>query len=1041
MADVTIVEGLDDDNRRSKETEVYGDGSSVQSRSANRYQLILPPVELDFTAHDGTHYLLDCASVIGTGGEGCVVRAYDDEGHGYAAKLAFIMPQYRADNEDILQRLAERTAADPDSYRHDHLMPTYAWGTVSARPLGHDRDTELLVTIMPVCQPLEGERLTAYFVKTVVLAHLAEALKTLHDMNIVHRDVKPANVYELNGVVVLADFGISCPFEEGQSIHDTRTDRRTVGYTPSQNAVMKENDWYSLGYTLWTLYNGGVHPYQPFIEEYYRTRRSDVLAHMEMGFRDIQFAPREPGDETFGQLIFGLTAHSAPYRLGYDDVQRYLADPAGFRYEDEAPVAQPRRPYTFEGVECTDDYRLACELVSKWDRAKRHLYAGNLEEYYRTNGEFDLAASLDEIVERDSATVKNQDLGLARAIWLISGEHRMLYWKGMDVSLPTLIEAFRTEPADRLGRYDQAIASGILSWSLGQTDDEAGPNAVKVMQVVEGVAKDSPLYARCLFQHLFAGGGPSEWAGGTDFEVQAGRVLASPYRVYTFTDGALDDALASFAPIALRLGTIDRLIEGRKAIGQSKGVSALERVERLLVLLDAVGKGSGSVRSFAANHGPKGGWLWVASHTELYATDDSESQGLLRELATEVPSASDDVVTIMRHGDAARHLCDKLFPKMEESPLPAYFGYSSDKAVKTEHADALLCSSFYGEAAPRGFVRALLFATSEADRDSWTQVQLVSDECRAAARNDSSFADKSKDPVAKCANAARPLALFGKPMVRIVVAATVLIALIVYRILTGTESQWTYGLPQRLTEIGIGGFLPASVFVVIVFVVAIAFLLLEQVAAAQTLMSFSVSKYAADECEALRDWGLEAIEGFAEGTSDLAAQMNDVSWGDRIECLDSLRSIDDLTATACGRTGLTETMWYKIAWHASSLLVALLLLLLALTGFEEGLWHILGSLPVHDVNVFFYRFGLPERIWVLVPWLVIFGFVSVAVAFGFERNSISWVALVLVPNLLWFAVEAVLMVIVAYFWAIVIGALIFAGLVGVVHEFIGNLSE
>jgi hypothetical protein len=86
-----------------------------------------------------------------------------------------------------------------------------------------------------------------------------EALQYVHEQQIVHRDVKPANLIDVPGGVVLVDFGVA------RQIGDEQVDAGTVGIgTPrymapevfAGGAVSARSDVFSLAATLWTLLTG-----------------------------------------------------------------------------------------------------------------------------------------------------------------------------------------------------------------------------------------------------------------------------------------------------------------------------------------------------------------------------------------------------------------------------------------------------------------------------------------------------------------------------------------------------------------------------------------------------------------------------------------------------------------------------------------------------------------------------------------------------------------------------------------------------------------
>lgn len=119
--------------------------------------------------------------------------------------------------------------------------------------------------------------------------------------------------------------------------------------------IQRENDWYALGYTIWTLYNDGIHPHQALID-------AGDLSAVLAGKHPVEFIPHHPEEATLGELIYGLTLESVRGRLGYDDVQAWLEDPAHFHFEDPFDRAESGVSYQFKGK----TYTVTRFLLTQW---------------------------------------------------------------------------------------------------------------------------------------------------------------------------------------------------------------------------------------------------------------------------------------------------------------------------------------------------------------------------------------------------------------------------------------------------------------------------------------------------------------------------------------------------------------------------------------------------------------------------------------------------------------------------------------------------
>ncbi len=107
------------------------------------------------------------------------------------------------------------------------------------------------------------------------IREVADALQYLHNQNILHLDVKPANILRGdNGEMVLIDFGVSkCYDEDGEQTSSTPV-AKSKGYAPSELYISGSvshfspaTDIYSLGATFYHLVTGMVPPDTSVVSE------------------------------------------------------------------------------------------------------------------------------------------------------------------------------------------------------------------------------------------------------------------------------------------------------------------------------------------------------------------------------------------------------------------------------------------------------------------------------------------------------------------------------------------------------------------------------------------------------------------------------------------------------------------------------------------------------------------------------------------------------------------------------------------------------
>jgi alpha-tubulin suppressor-like RCC1 family protein/tRNA A-37 threonylcarbamoyl transferase component Bud32 len=193
---------------------------------------------------------------LGRGATAVVYRARDRE-LGREVAIKVIRPKY-VDDDETVARLA-REARTVAQLQHPNIVTLYAVRRV------RDGSLALVMQFVPgrTLREILNEKGAWSFERADrVLRDVAGALAHAHECGIVHRDVKPENIFidERTGRALLSDFGVARSIESDSQLTATGTAIGTPSYmSPEQidgTELDGRSDLYSLGLVGWEMLTG-----------------------------------------------------------------------------------------------------------------------------------------------------------------------------------------------------------------------------------------------------------------------------------------------------------------------------------------------------------------------------------------------------------------------------------------------------------------------------------------------------------------------------------------------------------------------------------------------------------------------------------------------------------------------------------------------------------------------------------------------------------------------------------------------------------------
>jgi serine/threonine protein kinase len=260
-----------------------------------------------------------------------------------------------------------------------------------------------------------------------ICEEMINAFHKFHDMGIIHRDIKPGNMYyrgcsntqDENGRytgndIVIGDFGISSVMDVSEQYRKTRTATRTSAYAAPEilyGEINEKFDYYSLGVSLWEIAMGK----EPFLNDNGRRLDSTYVMQLSLeGFAADNLLRNKPLlSEKLQRLIRGLMVVNPEHRWGYAPIKDHLAG-------KEVPIYVEKKEFKFTigDKDCTNLEELAIAILEKPEAVHKKIFDGQLKAVLKAKFP-EKSKRIEEIAEEASAK-RDFYNGICRVAWTLS---------------------------------------------------------------------------------------------------------------------------------------------------------------------------------------------------------------------------------------------------------------------------------------------------------------------------------------------------------------------------------------------------------------------------------------------------------------------------------------------------------------------------------------------------------------------------------------------------------------------------------------------
>ena len=254
----------------------------------------------------------------------------------------------------------------------------------------------------------------------LIIKEIVNALRYCHQNGIIHRDIKPTNIFinnEESQNVLLGDFGIASIVDKADELRRTSIFQTPIYAAPEykislsgETYITKAVDYYALGITIWELWSGVLPPAE-----------MDDLEFLRLMFEGQPPLPNEM-EEDLQTLIKGLTTRDYKKRWGYEEVQKWLNGETVLVHEEKNEEDYPDK-FEFsedsrgQKIFASSPEELASLIYKNQDTGRKLLYRGLISDWLKKSKNRKLFLEVADIVEYQFKD--NEKAGTLYSVYLL----------------------------------------------------------------------------------------------------------------------------------------------------------------------------------------------------------------------------------------------------------------------------------------------------------------------------------------------------------------------------------------------------------------------------------------------------------------------------------------------------------------------------------------------------------------------------------------------------------------------------------------------